>query len=164
MEALVRGLQRTRRYWFEDGLVEILVGACFAGAGALLVAGKSALVPALLLLAILVGGSLIHRLRIHLTYPRTGFVAFRRPRGWSAGLSVTAGVVIAAGVGWLGPLLPDLAHWYAALQGAGSGAVLLWASARTGLSRLTALAAISAATGLAASLAAGGIAGWGAAL
>ncbi|MEJ2597174.1 MAG: hypothetical protein P8Z00_02515 [Anaerolineales bacterium] len=83
--------QRTRRYWYVDGLAELFIGLL------LLVVGLLVLAPDLLppgswqrliavasLVVIIVGGAqlggrLVRAVKTHLTYPRTGYVNYRKP-------------------------------------------------------------------------------------
>ncbi len=79
---------QVRRYWIDDGLPDLFIGLGLAGYGLLtwLAEGHPSpalkSVPTLLLLLWLgAGGWLIRRLKARITYPRTGYVQYRR-RPW----------------------------------------------------------------------------------
>lgn len=82
-----RVIRRTQRYWYEDGLTEIGLGALYLGIG-LIAAAQVVLPPGPLVLAIsvlglpvlfLAGGWALKRgiaaAKEQVTYPRTGYVA-----------------------------------------------------------------------------------------
>jgi hypothetical protein len=112
-------MRRTRRYWYEDGLVELAAGGLFLAIG--IVLGAQGAVPegspayAILGMAfplVIVGGMLLGRRLIpaakaRLTYPRTGYVTYplpsRRRRLFTTGLAV----VVAAGLGAAALTLPQ---------------------------------------------------------
>jgi hypothetical protein len=127
-DSLQDAAARTRRYWFVDGLSEMV------GGGTILIiavlnyflervgqqtwAALATLVFAALVVAALVGARwLIVRLKERITYPRTGYVAYRVPSapqrrrrsliaGVAAGLlgagSALAGLVLQANVFYIG--------------------------------------------------------------
>ena len=96
--------RRTRQYWFSDGLVEIFVGVTFLILGfyfflqAALPADSMILIilqmgfVVLLIGTIFVSRFFVNKIKIRLTYPRTGFVKFkaasRKQRVISAGLAM----------------------------------------------------------------------------
>lgn len=99
--------RRTERYWYEDGLWEIsfgLVYAALAGYYILvqrigwfrLVGPISLISPFLQVFVMLgifwVGGRLVKYLKEHITYPRTGYVSYRKrtPRSRAARIAITA--------------------------------------------------------------------------
>jgi hypothetical protein len=162
-EVIERALRRTRGYWYEDGLSEIALGLIFAAIGLLFWAEGAGRVTAGLsslgLLAIVIGGSLLGRWAVaaakeRLTYPRTGYVAYRRERSQHRRLATG---LIAGGVSALVAFLtighPASLAWLPALQGLLGGGALLYGGAWLGLRRYWALALCSAAAGLACSLA-----------
>lgn len=86
--------RRTERYWYEDGLWEIsfgLVYAAMAGYYILvqrlgwfqLVGPLSLITPFMQVIVMLgifwIGGKLVKYLKEHITYPRTGYVSYRKP-------------------------------------------------------------------------------------
>ncbi|MCX8023887.1 MAG: hypothetical protein N3A60_01655 [Thermanaerothrix sp.] len=106
-------LRRPQRYWYADGLAEMSVGSLFLLialtnlAAWLLPSGPGqSLLLAILQLLVIIGGvlgarALVRHLKERITYPRTGWVAYRQPspsRRWLlAGLSFT----LAAGLAFL---------------------------------------------------------------
>jgi len=119
MDPTQEPVRRTRRYWYEDGLVELAAGGLFLAIG--IVLGAQGAVPegspayAILGMAfplVIVGGMLLGRRLIpaakaRLTYPRTGYVTYplpsRRRRLFTTGLAV----VVAAGLGAAALTLPQ---------------------------------------------------------
>jgi hypothetical protein len=83
-------VKRTYRYYYEDGLVEMAIGLLFIACGLVLFAwqgiGSSPLMTVLLVVglpAVVIGGAfvvkrLVRDLKQRVTYPRTGYVAYRR--------------------------------------------------------------------------------------
>lgn len=157
---LDRVARRTYRYWYEDGIAEAAVGSYFALIASLMwastrLAGPWILVWALGLPLLLIGGALgmrrtIGALKERLTYPRTGYVAYRR-RG--KGLRWAIGAGTAAVMAVLGILTRDveirlnLAILVPALLIAAAFLNQAW---RYGVLRLALLAAASAGIGLSA--------------
>jgi hypothetical protein len=103
-------MRKTQRYWYEDGLSDMGMGAFILAIGLLFVA--QALTPPgspLWLLwgvggpLLLMGGGvvvnkLVRTLKERITYPRTGYVSYERARGASHTLRLMATALIAAGV------------------------------------------------------------------
>jgi len=160
-----RAMRRARGYWYEDGLTEIAAGCILSLVGLLFLA-EAVSPPDLLptnfssigLIVVVVGGGWLARrvvaaLKARLTYPRTGYVAYRRPSGRRR----VATVVLAAGMAALAAVLfataPASLAWIPALQGLIVGILLLYVGHTVGLARFYALAALSAVVGAAASLA-----------
>lgn len=87
-----RIMRRTRRYWYQDGFVEIAIGLLFSlvGIGVYLqelVVGNPTLLVAVIvgLMAFIVGSSLfvhwiVNRLKRRITYPRTGYLEYDNQR------------------------------------------------------------------------------------
>ena len=84
-------IRRTQRYWYVDGLNELAVGVVVSLLGVYYYvlghipnSGTRAWLlglgmPALIILGALAGRWVVARLKEHLTYPRTGYVSYRRP-------------------------------------------------------------------------------------
>ena len=157
-------VQRTYRYWYEDGLTEIGTGCLFILIGLLFLVesilpvnsplqGISAFgLPVLVIGGMWVGRYVLRALKSRLTYPRTGYVAYRRQssgRRWSAFL-------VAGGIGALVAVLfiatPASLAWIPLLDGVAIAIVLLFLGYKVGLIRFYILAAISALAGAALSL------------
>jgi hypothetical protein len=91
MENLDKLSKRSQQYWYSDGFAEIVVGGLFVLLGAyfwlqyILEASSSLAGMLTTMFVILIVGSgflgrwLIRTLKERITYPRTGYVAFRRP-------------------------------------------------------------------------------------
>jgi hypothetical protein len=140
--------QRTRSYWFIDGIAEIVGGAALMIVGALLYAayalrndavGTIALV--VMVLAFPASAALIRRAKDRLTHPLTGFVDYPDPSGKRRGIAAAVGaavagllVVIAAKTGETGggSALPNVALVVAAAAVAGA---LAWRAWRAGMPR-----------------------------
>jgi len=115
--------KRTRRYWYVDGLVEMVTGlflwvlaAFFAITARLTSETARAWVlgigqPALILLGIWLSGRVVVQLKERITYPRTGYIAYRRPtRGRRITRAITgllAGGLVGFSMGLLFNLFPQ---------------------------------------------------------
>jgi hypothetical protein len=160
---------RVRRHWYEDGLVELFVGALFAVlalyflAQALLAGRLSANRPwsiavNLLLPAVVVGAGLLARRSIRRAkerhvYPRTGFVRYRDTRRAPRWVTATLAAAVAALTASLVARAPGVDAWVPALQGFLLGGFFFWQGRSAGVSRLVVLALLTALVGLAVSLA-----------
>jgi hypothetical protein len=156
-------IQRTHRYWYEDGLNEIAAGGMFVLCGLFLlmmysVPPGSLLAPVLVVAFIILvafGGLFISRavkaIKNRVTYPRTGYVSYRRPESNRRRRIIAASLGI--GIGVLGIVLSiaDAPTWLMSMpmvQGLIIGAALLYIGRRLGLTRFYALAFISALIGV----------------
>ena len=159
----IRDLERrTRRYFYDDGFVEIAVGLLFVLLGGYFLAGVAlpadspvkTWLDASLVLVIAAGmflvGRLVRFLKQRITYPRTGYVEYKkkdtRP-GRSLGAALSGGVIAAAlaafftvspsGMAWLpainGVLLAVACHLFARRSEVGRFHILAAASAIIGL-------------------------------
>jgi len=153
-------VQQTRRYWFEDGLVELLTGAVVLGVGLLLARQAVVLAPLLMLLFILLHQPLLHAVRLRLTYPRSGMVRLPRLTPCETLLWLAVGLVGGLLLRHLPALPVDLTPWLAAGQGLLFAALYLWIAARTDLARFRALAVFSVAVGVMGNLVLGPWWGW----
>lgn len=162
-ERMDEARQQAYQYWYEDGLSEILVGVLFLLIGLLLTL-QGYLPPhplwtalsALALPLLIVGGVyafrwLTRRLKERITYPRTGYVAYRRERSrrrwlWNA--------VVVAGMGIIVALLmlsaPASLAWLPLIQGLIVGAFFLWIAHQMALVRFYGFALASVSIGAAA--------------
>ncbi len=153
--------RQTRRYWYEDGFSEIALGGLFGAMGVLLAidalstAGSlpgplRVVAPVLLVLVVLLGATAmragIRATKERVTYPRTGYVAYRRPATGRRVVGVAAvlvvGVVAAAVMAGGGASTRVVAVQALTLAGA-----LLVPAWRFGLGRFYALAAAVTAAG-----------------
>ncbi len=150
-----RGLQ----YWYDDGLVEMAVGCLSVALGLLFLAEafapRGSLPINFVLLVLVAGGILIANwvvkvLKARITYPRTGFVQYRRPprsapRRVLAGLLAPAvSILVVLG---LTSTAPASLAWIPAMQSVLIGLSLLYLGYSVGLGRFYALAAASLALG-----------------
>jgi hypothetical protein len=164
----IRDLERrTRQYLYEDGFMEMAAGILFLILGGYFYASdslpatsqlKSWLVLSLVLI-LLAGrflvGRLVRFLKFRITYPRTGYVAYKKkeasPRRRAA--AAVSGAIIAAVLSVLIAVSPSVRIWLPALNGLlGAIACYLFAR-RTEVIRFYILAAASAIIGLAVALA-----------
>jgi hypothetical protein len=156
-------IQRTHRYWYEDGLNEIATGCMFVSCGILLlvmgsVPPGSPLAPIVAIgfvILVAFGGLAVSRavkaVKNRVTYPRTGYVSYRRPESNRRRRIIAAGVGIALAV--LGIVLSKVhaLAWLVSIpmvQGLIIGAGLLYMGHRLGLARFYALAFLSALIGV----------------
>ncbi len=161
--------RRARRYWYEDGFAEIGLGVLFgalglvfaleasASSGAVRVAAVATLTLLVFLGTLAVRGA-IKTSKERLTYPRTGYVAYRRDsssrRTILAVLVIVGGTAIALGASAATP------GRVLALQSLTVAAALLVPAYRLGLRRFYFLAAVAGVAGCAAvALGAGEISG-----
>lgn len=160
----IDGLQRrVRRYWYEDGLTEIAAGCLALLVGLLFFVEVIAptlpdnftavALSILIIVGVWVANRVVATLKERLTYPRTGYVSYRRSkgaRGIISGLVSAAIAVLAAGLlrAW-----PFLLGQVISLQGLIIGVFLLYLAHTLGLSRCYTLAVLSAVAGVATSLA-----------
>jgi hypothetical protein len=157
--------QRTARYWFEDGLVEMAFGgvvlllALFFGARAAAPAKgawRFLLDVGLLPLFVLGGWGMnkaVRTLKQRITYPRTGYVSYCKPEGkkgaWRAFLiGATAGITGALTALVLAAKSPGFDR-LPAVSGVGFALGLSFLAFRFKLTRLAVLAVFSAAAGIA---------------
>ena len=156
-------IQRTHCYWYEDGLNEIATGCMFVACGLFLfmmdsVPPGSPLAPVLAVgLTILVafGGfsasRAVRAVKNRITYPRTGYVSYRRPEGNRRRRLIAASLGV--GLGVLGIVLsiagaPTWLVSMAMVEGLILGAVLLYIGHRLGLARFYVLAFLSTLIGV----------------
>lgn len=159
--------QRVRRYWYTDGLGELIGGGMFLllglyfaiqarlGEGSLIRGILQASLALLMIGGMFLGRRLINSLKARLTYPRTGYVEYRvDPRAvrWKRILGMSLGFAIAA----LGVSFTRLFRSFdstVALTGLIVAVILIIIQARSsGLVRFYLLAAVSLVLGLALSL------------
>lgn len=151
--------RRTIRHFYEDGLSELVIGAITFLLGGFFYlrpgrGGESSYSLSntpfflIVILAVLLGKYLIGFLKRHITYPRAGYVSYRkevRPnRRWIAAVS---GAIIAALLSALTAISPSAKAWYPAIDGFLIGIAFLVLAAKLGALRFHVLAVVSAALG-----------------
>ena len=157
--------QRPRRYWFEDGLTELVSGGLF------LLIGVFSLIEGLApphsqimriggiagLITMMVGPWLarpiIRWLKERLTYPRTGYVSFRQPKKSRRAITMIVALIVSAAVVWILMLLPGSLDWIPLIEGAAVGTFLFYQGQSFNLTRFYILATLAAALGVGLSLA-----------
>mgnify|MGYP005849468323 CR=1 FL=1 len=160
-----RATQRAQRYWFDDGLAEIGIGAILLLIGLMFYA-EAVVPPSALptgfssigLIVIVFGGwwlagRLVKAAKARLTYPRTGYVSYARPRKRRLGAAVVIGAGTAALVAVLFATAPASLAWLPALQGLLGAAFTVYVAYRFALGRFYVLAVISVLVGASAALA-----------
>ncbi len=150
--------RRARRYWYEDGFAELGLGVLFGALGLVFALETSASAGAVRVAAVaaltllVVGGTLAVRRAIktskeRLTYPRTGYVAYRRTS--SSSRAILAVLVIVGGTGIALGASAATPGRVLALQSLTLAAVLLVPAYRFGLRRFYVLAAVAGIAGCA---------------
>lgn len=155
--------QRIKRYWYTDGIGELVGGGIFILMGVYFALqqylGEASTLGGILqasLVLIMIGGvvmgrRLINALKARLTYPRTGYVEYRvneRGRKWRGILAAGLGLVIAA----LAVVFVRLFQFFDSTVGLTgiivAGILVIMQSKSAGLIRFYLLGAISVAIGL----------------
>jgi len=119
--------KRTRRYWFQDGVVEMSSGAVFLVVAIYLLiqnAWRDTLphtvfniaFPVLIVVLVFAGRWMVRTVKDRYVHPRTGYVSFRRREGhrWARG---ALAFVIAALTTLVISRSPVLLNWIPALEG-----------------------------------------------
>ena len=160
--------QRVKRYWYTDGIGELISGGMFILLGIYFAAqeylGENSIVSGLLqgsLVILLIGGMalgrwLIKALKSRLTFPRTGYVEYHVNPQSSNRRRILAAVVagmVAASFLIFAQELTSLLNLTVALTGILVGAILIFLQGRgSGLERFYVLGGISILLGIALSL------------
>ena len=159
-----RAVKRSRQYWYDDGLAEISVGAVFVALGLLFLAEAFGVIPSgvssigmvvIVFAGWWLSGRAVKAAKARITYPRTGYVRYRRPerrrsRRWVTG---AIGGAMGALIAVLFTQAPASLDWLPALDGVLAGAFLLYLASSVGLARFNILAVLSAVMGVAMSVA-----------
>ncbi len=161
MNSIDETIQRTRRYWFVDGLNElasgfflVLMALLFWGAHQLS-APFSILTLAVLFPVLIFAGRwatswLVRRLKERITYPRTGYVTYRpaRKHGRRVILLTLLGAMLSAAL--IIFLLPAVEQsWLPVMMGFFCAALTAYFGYQFGLRRFYVLAAVTLGAGLA---------------
>jgi hypothetical protein len=110
--------KRPIQYWFEDGLGELVVASLFLLLGLLFTIEGLATNPTVIRIAAIVamitmlggawiGRPLLRKMKERWTYPRTGYVAFRKPKRSRRGLNLVIILLICGLVVWLVTQVPE---------------------------------------------------------
>jgi hypothetical protein len=154
--------RRTYQYWYNDGLTELAAGALILLIGLinllLALLNSSTLNSTALILQplVLVGGyfainAIVKPLKERFIYPRTGYVAYRKPEGKQLillrVLAVALGMVIAVTVAFLLKVVKEA--WLPALVGVALAMFMTYLGFKLGLLRFYILAGLAILLGLA---------------
>ena len=158
-------IQRTRQYWYVDGLAEIAFGGLclFLGlyffAKATLSSGSPIgffLDIGFVLLVVgygVLAGRILKALKMRLTYPRTGYVSYPRSKGKRRRTTFIIGIIIGALLGLTFVTAPASSNWIPAINGLIVGGAWLFVANKIGLPRFYAMALLSALLGIGISIA-----------
>jgi hypothetical protein len=154
-------MQRTYRYYYADGLVEIAIGGLFLTLGFTLSfwtqlgsGSPVSILAALGMVALVIGGTLLVKrfvghLKERVTYPRTGFVSYRRGEpGRGRWLILFAAGTLAI----LSLVFPDQFSSMALVEGLLLCLIFGFMGYRVGLRRFYSVALLAALLGLGAAL------------
>jgi hypothetical protein len=163
-DELDRVVQRTRQYWFADGLVELSVGGTFIflglyfylqsilPSGSLILFTLQAGFVLLLFGIIFLSRYLVNKFKARLTFPRSGYVSYKRATRNQRILSASVALIIASLNVVLFVTTPLSLSWIPAVTGSIVAVVWLISGVRTGLLRFYLQALISVLLGAALSL------------
>ena len=159
MKELNKTIRRSQQYWFEDGLVELLIGLLFMVLSWLfwwqttsdseyapLIGGLA--MPIIIILGSILVGVTLRWLKQRFVYPRTGYVTYVKPTNKQRGLSALLGLLIGAALAMAITRLA-LAELTTAFIGAGIAVGFFMIGNRVGLMRFHLLAVWSVAVGVA---------------
>jgi hypothetical protein len=158
-------VQRTRQYWFIDGLAELSVGGLFILLGiyffiqAILPPGSLTLIIFQLGFVFLLFGMisisryLVNKYKSKITFPRTGYVSYKKASKKQRLLRASLGIMIAAIPTILFFTTPPSFNWIPVFTGLLVGGIWLISAIRIGLLRLYLQAILSLILGLYISLA-----------
>lgn len=157
---LSRVQRRTVQYWFDDGLVELIIGGgflllglCLMLLGLVPLPGYATFLPMVVMIGFCLGGShLVKKAKERFVYRRTGYISFTRPSPRRRWLTPVVAVVAASLLVALVGKAPSLEVWVPAGLGLLMAGVFLRMNRSAQLGRLSALASVSALTGLLVSL------------
>lgn len=141
--------RRTLRYWYVDGLTEIAVGAVFLLLALLfcviaLISPSPAVEwllglgqPALILLGWWAGGRAVRHFKERITYPRTGYVEYKRQRARRRWVNIVLILLISAAVAALMAsflqAIPEL--WFPVISAASIAFFVVYMALQFGLMR-----------------------------
>jgi hypothetical protein len=152
-------VRKTYRYYYDDGLVEMAIGLLFIAVGLILLAWQSSdfsplvtIVVVMGLLVVAIGGvyllkRLASEMKRRITYPRTGYVAYRQGEPSIGGRWLF--LLAALALGGVSLFLPDSFTGMSAVVGAILGAVLILMGYRVSLPRFYIVGIIALVSGVA---------------
>ena len=157
--------RRTRQYWFVDGLAELSVGGTFIILGlyfylqSILPSGSLVLLTTQLGFVVLLFGViflsryLVKKFKSRLTFPRTGYVSYKRASKKQRIVSASIAIIIASLNIALFLTTPLSLNWIPAITGLIVGIVWLISAIRVGLIRFYLQSILSLLLGVGLSLA-----------
>lgn len=163
-----QAVKRTQQYWYEDGLVELSFGGMCVVLGIyFLVLSRlpedstayqmlNMAFPLIIIGGGALAGRIVKSLKNRVTFPRTGFVAYRRESGRSRMWAIVFSILVGAIVAVMFVTAPVSLAWMPAVSGGLIGLVLFILGTRLGLGRVQALGGGSILLGLGISLAGAG--------
>lgn len=147
-------VKRTQRYWYVDGISDIGAGTLFLLLGAtffvlerlspapnlawMIAIGQ----PLVVILGVWLARMAVSWAKEHITYPRTGYVAYHRPAGWRRWQRAILSAMIAAGTAAVVIFLEGVIgfDWVPVISGGLLGIAMMVLSLRIGLPRFGLLA------------------------
>lgn len=153
-------IQRTKRYWYIDGLPDIIFGSILLLVG-LYFYMKTVLPPDSMLSSMLtisfvfliigcgwIGGKIINYLKERLTYPRTGYVSYPKPKTSHRLATGFLGMLIASLLTALIATSPGSLFLLPTVMGVLIGVAILYFGSKLGKLRYYLFAALSALIGI----------------
>jgi hypothetical protein len=151
-------VKQTYRYFYDDGLVEMAIGLLFVAVGLVLLAWQGFDYSPLVTIIVVVGlpvvvisgtyliKRLVREMKQRITYPRTGYVAYRQgePSKWRWFIPLAAFVLAVASL-----FLPEAFTRMSAMVGALLAVVLIFMGYRVSLWRFYAVGIIALVSGVA---------------
>lgn len=161
MKDLNKTIRRSQQYWFDDGLVELLIGLLFIILGLLFwwqitfISSRSSAImfaigfPLAIIMGALGLGWMLRWLKQRLVYPRTGYVTYQKPTRKRRHLSLLIGILVGLSVGLAVMVTQStFTELTAVFIGAGVGVGLFMIGYSIGLLRFHLLAIWSVAVGV----------------
>jgi hypothetical protein len=151
---------RARRYWYVDGLNEGAFGGLCLLLGIYFQVQENLLIPSLIrhmleaglvlfiVAIVLLLNRLVNFLKERITYPRSGYVSYRRPNTIRRIITGLLAATIASVISAVLMIAPPGLDWMAGLTGLALAAVWLFLAWRFQLSRFLALSLVSLCGGI----------------
>lgn len=140
-------MKRPIRYWYEDGLGELITGMIFLFVGGyMLVQGlvENGLLQAIfgILSMIIIGGSpfigryLIRKIKERVVYPRTGYVKYSVTVSTGRIISIIIAALVTVGLVVMVAFFSEVLYWLPLIEGVVVGGLLLYQASQIGMVRL----------------------------
>lgn len=153
-------IQRTKRYWYIDGLPDIVFGSILLLLGLYFylktILPPDSMVSSMLTISFVlivigcgwVGGKIINYFKERLTYPRTGYVSYPKPKTSHRLATGIVGMLIASLLTALVATSPGSLFLLPAVMGVLIGVAILYFGSKLGMLRYYLFAALSALIGV----------------